>query len=223
MAEEPNKPSVSLARGVKAGLSFTVFVLVILFLGMVIRTQFLSEGTSLEENALSPAVYVGLLAGCSLTAFTPAMPVALLGGRLFGLWQAALYTFLGGGLGMLLAYLVGRWGGRPWVSLVLGEEKLTALENRLHRAMGFRTILILRLFPHPLYDAVSYLCGVVKVPLRTYFIASLLGAGPGCILFPWVGERIVRGGLVLAVIIWIVTALLLYAASRMQRRNPERT
>ena len=219
MAEQSRKPSMSIARGVKAGLSFAVFVLVVLFLGMVIKTQFLADGKEIEEGSLSPVVYIGLLAGCSLTAFTPAMPVALLGGRLFGLWQAAVYTFLGGGLGMMIAYVVGRWGGRPWVSLVLGEGKLASLEHRLHRALGFRTILILRLFPHPLYDAVSYLCGVVKVRLRTYFIASLLGAGPGCILFPWIGERIVKGGLVLAVMIWIVTAVLLYGAGRLHKRR----
>jgi len=202
------------AHGFRGVISLLVFLFVVLFLGIVIKTQLIPDEAALEREIVSPWIYIGLLAGCALTAFTPAMPVALLGGRVFGLWPAALYTFLGGGLGMLLAYLVGRWGGRPGVALVVGDENLASFEGKLTQTLRFRTILILRIFPHPLYDAVSYLCGIGRVPFQTYLAASLLGAGPGCLLFPWVGERIVRGGLLIAVLIWIVTAILLYVVGR---------
>ena len=41
----------------------------------------------------------------------------------------------------------------------------------------FVTVLVLHMFPHPLYDAIAYVGGALGVPFLRFLFAAFLGGG----------------------------------------------
>jgi uncharacterized membrane protein YdjX (TVP38/TMEM64 family) len=206
-----------LSSYLKALVPTTVLLFTMVFLGLVIQTyafpRWLSEHST-GLVTLSPVLYILLVAGCMITGMTPSLPVVLLGGKIFHWGPAVLYTGIGALIGTMTAYFLARWGGRSLAVTLVGESKLQWFDRFFSKGLTFRTIVFLRLIPHPLYDAMNYLCGLANVPFRDYALATFLGGLPGCILIPLLGERLVKGGFTVLLILWLVAGVLIFTVFR---------
>lgn len=112
-------------------------------------------------------------------------------------WQAlfviATPVSLGITIGSLTVYSIGYWGGKPaierskkWIGL--SWEDLEKMEARLTRGRGDEIALfVLRVLPIVPGVAISAFCGIVRYPVKTFAVVTLLGAFTRALMLGIVG------------------------------------
>ena len=124
--------------------------------------------------------------------FFPVAVLALAGGVAFGLWQGALYTFLGAVVNCSLMFWMARYLGRKQVEELLQKrldaqwrQRLSKLEGR----EGFVLLIVLRLIPAVPYNLINYAFGLTGMKYSAYILASALGIIPGTFAFINIGDK----------------------------------
>ncbi len=119
--------------------------------------------------------------------FLPGSALTLGAGVVFGVVQGSIYVFVGATLGATLAFLVGRYVARGWVSKKIeGNQKFKAIDRAVGQD-GFRIVLLTRLSPVFPFNLLNYALGITQVSLRDYFFGSV-GMIPGTILYVYIGS-----------------------------------
>lgn len=120
-------------------------------------------------------------------AFLPGSILTLGAGVVFGVVQGSIYVFIGATLGATLAFLVGRYVARGWVSKKIeGNQKFKAIDYAVGQE-GFKIVLLTRLSPVFPFNLLNYALGVTQVSLRDYFFGSV-GMIPGTIMYVYIGS-----------------------------------
>jgi len=103
--------------------------------------------------------------------------LSLAAGALFGTIQGTIYANIAATIGATLAFLVTRYLLRD---LVLGRfgSRLEGI-NRELESRGFNYLLFLRLVPVFPFFLINLAAGLTRLPLRTFFLATMLGIIPG--------------------------------------------
>lgn len=123
----------------------------------------------------------------STVAFLPGSVLTLGAGIVFGVVSGALYVFVGATLGATLAFLVGRYLARGWVSKkIAGNAKFQTIDEAVGRE-GFKIVLLTRLSPVFPFNLLNYAFGVTGVSLKDYFLGSV-GMIPGTIMYVYLGS-----------------------------------
>lgn len=126
-----------------------------------------------ERFATHPLALAGMLAMMVLT-YTFALP-----GSIF-LWviapfheplQATALLLIGSTVGAISAYFTARYLGKDWEQEGLAKQLLALL----HRRSDILTQCALRILPGFPHSAVNYVAGVLRLPLKTYVAAAILG------------------------------------------------
>ena len=176
------------------------------------------------SGALGPLALIALLVVQAVVAPLPSPPLLMAGGFVYG----PLIGFAIGALGLLLGasacFALGRALGRPFAERFVSPQRLAAVDQQAGTKSGaFLTVLSLRLFAPPLFDAVSYGCGVVRFPFHWFLLATALGEVPKVASFTYVGAA--AGGtptwlstwILLAPVIGLIALRLLRRAARTSR------
>lgn len=120
-------------------------------------------------------------------AFLPGSILTLGAGVMFGVVQGSIYVFTGATLGATLAFLIGRYGARGWISKrIEGNQKFKAIDHAVGQE-GFKIVLLTRLSPVFPFNLLNYALGVTQVSLRDYFFGSI-GMIPGTIMYVYIGS-----------------------------------
>jgi uncharacterized membrane protein YdjX (TVP38/TMEM64 family) len=120
-------------------------------------------------------------------AFLPGSVLTLGAGVVFGVVQGSIYVFIGATLGATLAFLVGRYIARDWISRKIeGNPKFKAIDEAVGRE-GFKIVLLTRLSPVFPFNLLNYALGVTKVSLRDYFFGCV-GMIPGTVMYVYIGS-----------------------------------
>lgn len=120
-------------------------------------------------------------------AFLPGSILTLGAGVVFGVIQGAIYVFIGATLGATLAFLVGRYLARSWVSQkIAGNAKFRAIDEAVGRE-GFKIVLLTRLSPVFPFNLLNYAFGITGVTLRDYFLGCV-GMIPGTVMYVYLGS-----------------------------------
>jgi len=120
-------------------------------------------------------------------AFVPGAALTLGAGVIFGVVLGSIYVFVGATIGAVLAFLVGRYLARDWVSRKLARSpKFAAIDAAVAKA-GFKIVLLTRLSPVFPFNALNYAFGVTGVSLRDYTLGSI-GMLPGTVLYVYLGS-----------------------------------
>lgn len=120
-------------------------------------------------------------------AFLPGSILTLGAGVVFGVVMGSIYVFLGATVGATLAFLVGRYLARGWISRKIeGNPKFKAIDTAVGRE-GFKIVLLTRLSPVFPFNLLNYAFGVTGVSLRDYFMGSV-GMIPGTIMYVYIGS-----------------------------------
>jgi len=146
------------------------------------------------------------------------------GGALFGPW-------LGGGLslvadlgGALVCYLLARGAGRQWVAQLLGRRpRAKRVIDLLADRRGTLTIAVLRICPVAHYTAVSYAAGLAGVRPAPFTLGTALGIVPGAVLYPIVGDAMLRPtspAFVVSVAVLVIALAVTVVAARRVLRDP---
>jgi len=111
----------------------------------------------------------------------------------FDLWLVATAGAIGCNLGSILAYEVGKRGGRPFVErygryLLLSLHDLERAERFFDR-FGSITVLICRLLPL-VRSFIAFPAGVARMPLVRFHIYTFVGSWPWCFGLAWIGMKL---------------------------------
>jgi uncharacterized membrane protein YdjX (TVP38/TMEM64 family) len=119
--------------------------------------------------------------------FVPGSLLTLGAGVLFGAISGSVYVFVGASVGATLAFLVGRYLARGWVSQrIAGNAKFTAIDEAIARE-GFKIVLLTRLSPIFPFNLLNYSLGITRVSLTDY-ILGFIGMVPGTIMYVYIGS-----------------------------------
>lgn len=130
-------------------------------------------------------ITVYILACVSLA---PGAVLTLGAGALFGVLRGTLFVSIGSVLGAVLAFLIGRYWARDWVTQkVAGNPKFQAIGKAV-AAEGWKIVLLARLSPVFPFNLLNYAFSVTEVSLKDYFSASFVGMLPGTLLYVYIGS-----------------------------------
>ena len=148
-------------------------------------TELISKWAVECLDRTGPLGAAGLMALESMIAPIPSEAVMPFVGFLVadGKWSltnAILATSVGSMIGSLLSYLMGCYGGRPFVLrvgkyLLLNIHDLEWTEQFFHRRSGVLTLLLCRFIP-VVRHVVSIPAGVGRMPLPSFLLTTLVGA-----------------------------------------------
>ena len=120
--------------------------------------------------------FVGVYAVATLV-FVPRPALNAAAGLLLGIQEGLLLAVLGTALGAAVAFVLGRLLGRDALRPLLRGRVLTALDRRFTE-QGFRSVLLLRLFPGLPFQAGNYAAAFSGVRFVPYLAATALGVIP---------------------------------------------
>ena len=144
----------------------------------------------------APLAYIGLFTVLP-AFFFPVAVLALAGGLLFGLWEGALYTFIGAVLNCSLMFLSARYVGRKQVEMLIQRKLSPVWQQRLAKIggrEGVPLLIMLRLIPAVPYNLINYTFGLTGMPYGIYILASAIGIIPGTFAFINIGDKALEVG-----------------------------
>lgn len=107
--------------------------------------------------------------------------LSLAAGAIFGVLMGTVYAIIAAASGATIAFLVTRYLLRDAVLNRFGQQ-LEGM-NRELVARGFNYLLFLRLVPVFPFFLINLAAGLTRLPLRTFFTATLVGIIPGGFVF----------------------------------------
>ena len=118
--------------------------------------------------------------------FVPGLILTIGGGVIFGLVWGSLYVFIAATLGAIVAFLMGRYLSRAWVSKQIETHpQLKAIDEAVARE-GFKIVFLTRLCPLLPFNLLNYAFGITQVSLKDYFFGSI-GMIPGTLMYVYLG------------------------------------
>ena len=141
-------------------------------------------------GAIGPLALIVLLIAQAVIAPLPSPPILMAAGFVYGPWIGFAIGWLGLLLGASFCFGLARTFGRPFAQRFLRPEQMAAVDAQIGSRTGVTLLAIvsLRVFMPPLFDAVSYGCGLVRVPFMGFVVATALGEIPKVGSFTYIGS-----------------------------------
>lgn len=153
------------------------------------------------ENVLNPLGYLGIVILMAIESACIPLPSEIImpyGGYLvatfphkFNNFGMACFGAIGCVLGSLLAYYVGRFGGRPLVEkygkYILIKKKDLEKGDKFFEKYGDWAVLIGRILPI-VRTFISFPAGVSKVNIIKFIILTFIGSFPWCYVLSYLGQ-----------------------------------
>ena len=137
-------------------------------------------------GAIAPIAFI-LIYIIATVAFLPGSILTLGAGVVFGIIQGSIYVFVGATIGATLAFLVGRYLARGWISKkIAGNQKFSAIDRAVGNE-GLKIVLLTRLSPVFPFNLLNYGLGITGVSLKDYVLGSV-GMIPGTIMYVYIGS-----------------------------------
>ncbi|MFE5211518.1 TVP38/TMEM64 family protein [Streptomyces sp. NPDC056600] len=200
-ANQPAPPAAPVPRGPLARCARLLLSpwarlgLLLLLLATAAGTVLMFEPQRLVADGWPPqfggglaALAFGVAYGLCTVAFVPRPVLNLAAGALFGS-TLGLATALGGTvLGAGLAFGLGRLLGQDALRPLLRARWLQAADGQLSRH-GFRSMMVLRLFPGIPFWAANYCASVSRMRASSFLLATALGSIPNTAAYAVAGAR----------------------------------
>ena len=139
-----------------------------------------------DLGAIAPIAFM-LIYIVATVAFLPGSVLTLGAGVLFGVIKGSIFVFFGATIGATLAFLVGRYIARGWISKKIeGNQKFSAIDKAVGKE-GLKIVFLTRLSPIFPFNLLNYGLGVTGVSLKDYILASV-GMIPGTIMYVYIGS-----------------------------------
>ncbi len=162
-----------------------------------------------------PLAYMALIALAVVVSQIPGVPLAIAAGAVWGPLTAGLYSVIGGFIGGMIAFYLGRTLGRSAMKALTGKV-MTFRRERGERYLGI-LIFITRLLPVLSFDIISYAAGLSGLSPGIYAVATLLGMIPSTLLLTSLGSAF-RFDPIIGLLISGVAAVMLVALPWLIRR-----
>jgi uncharacterized membrane protein YdjX (TVP38/TMEM64 family) len=119
------------------------------------------------------------------------IPVTLLmvaNGLVFGVWHGMLISFIGGFIGAVFAFYLGRRLGRTVVERFVPCPALDAADQLMARRGGW-AVVIGRWVPGIPCDPLSYAAGIMRMPWLKFMLLTVVGLIPANLITAYLGAE----------------------------------
>jgi uncharacterized membrane protein YdjX (TVP38/TMEM64 family) len=171
------------------GLRFGGLVLLVLMLGagaLAVGPDKAALLGALRSSSVFAPLAVVLGSALLVAAMVPRTLLALVGGALFGTVSGSAYVLVGVTVGATIAYVVGRFLGRGYVSTRL-RGRLALIESWVARH-GIWAVVISRMIPMVPFAVSNYAFGTTSVRTRQFVSGTILGALPATLAYAALGS-----------------------------------
>jgi uncharacterized membrane protein YdjX (TVP38/TMEM64 family) len=164
----------------------------------------------------APVAFVILYALFSVFLI-PIVPLAILGGIMFGTFWGTILGSISSALGSVPEFYMGRHLAGPFVEKYLKPRfKLVFEHEERFAEKGFVSVLFLRFIPILPFSALNYALGATKVSFKDYILATLIGVVPNVFLYVYFGDALAAGNI--SAIVGVVVILLLISFFAWKKR-----
>ena len=175
-------------------------------------------------NTLSYLVYVLLLTTAVVLMPVTVMPLIPLATALMGPLPTALLSIVGWTLGGVIAFLISRLIGRPFLKHFISLEKIDALAAQFPSDTRFLMIVLLRMtLP---VDVASYALGLTtSIGVLEYTAATFVGVIWFSFAFAYLGDALLTGNMPLLIeisgasLLVFITGWYLLRQSKLKSKN----
>lgn len=128
-----------------------------------------------------------LIYNLATVLFIPGSFLTLGSGAIYGVVWGSIYVFIAATLGATIAFLIGRYFARNWVSQkIQAYPKFQAIDAAVAQN-GLKIVLLTRLSPIFPFNLLNYAFGITCVSLTDYVLGSL-GMIPGTMMYVYLGS-----------------------------------
>ena len=118
----------------------------------------------------------------------PGSILTLAAGAIFGVVKGTVFVSLGSTVGATVAFFIGRYFARDWVSQkIAGRPRFAAIDDAIGRE-GWKIVGLLRLSPVVPFSLSNYFYGITKVRPVGYVLSSWIGMLPGTLMYVYLGS-----------------------------------
>ena len=155
------------------------------------------------SGLLGPVLVVALMTVAIVASPIPSAPIALAAGAAYGHSFGTILVVFGAELGAIIAFLLARGLGRPFVERHVGKKLSTGFLG----SQNTLTFLVFssRLLPFLSFDMISYAAGLSKLHFWRFAFATLPGIIPASFILAHLGSEAMNGDARTAA--WTVAAL----------------
>ena len=190
-----------------------IFVLTLIFLPEIKRLA-TDDGREAFKEWVDGLGFWGWLAALGIqllqifVAFIPGEPVELLLGYVFGSWLGTATCLLGIFIGTLVIFLLVRRLGMPFVTRAVGTDDLTKYKFLSSPKKVELTVFVLFFIPGTPKDALTYIAPIAPITPVKYLSITTFARIPSVITSTLLGDSIAEGNYTLAIIVFVITALI---------------
>ena len=172
------------------------------------------EGRAAFKGWVDELGFLGWLATLGIqlmqifVAFVPGEPVELMLGYVWGPWLGMLTCLIGIFIGTLTIFLLVKKLGMRFVRRVVGTDDLTKYKFLADKSKVEITIFILFFIPGTPKDALTYIAPIAPISPIKYLLIATLARIPSIITSTILGDSVAEGNYILAVIIFVITAII---------------
>ena len=143
------------------------------------------------SGLLGPVLVVALMTVAIVASPIPSAPIALAAGAAYGHSFGTILVVFGAELGAIIAFLLARGLGRPFVERSVGKKLSTGFLG----SQNTLTFLVFssRLLPFLSFDMISYAVGLSKLHFWRFSVATLAGIIPASFLLAHLGSEAMNG------------------------------
>lgn len=137
-----------------------------------------------ERGAVFAAAVGVLLLASDVVLPIPSSVIMLGNGALFGIVAGTTLSLIGSLIGVALAFLIGRRGGRLLEHIATAEEMAAA--DRMFRRWGTAAIILSRPLPI-IAETIALFAGASSMGWKRLFLAATVGLIPTCLAYAATG------------------------------------
>ena len=143
----------------------------------------------LSFGAYSPFVLILLQILQVLIAPIPGQLAGFISGFIFGAVLGTLYSMIGTIAGSAIAFVLSRALGRPFVEKVIDKGIIKKFDY-VSKKNGTFALFLIYLLPALPDDAISFMAGLTKIPIRNLIFITFLGRFPGMLILNMIGSGV---------------------------------
>ena len=162
------------------------------------------------QNAGAPGVFI-LLAIQFLqvvVAFIPGEVVQVAAGMIYGPWMGAIVVLLGCVVSSAFVFILVKKLGAPFVQKMVPVKYMDKFQNFERSGKLNIAVFILFFIPGLPKDVFTYLVPLTHMRMRAFLLLSNVGRIPGVVMSTYAAGSIVEGDYLVAVVIFIISAVI---------------
>lgn len=214
-------------------LLLTIFIIITVGLTIYYMPKLLTlttpDGRAAFEEKLESlgmwkyVAFVGIQILQVVFAFIPGEPIELIGGALFGWALGFLLCSLGALIGTILVFYLVKWLGKPFMNVIIPEEKTKKFKFLNDESRLKLTIFILYVIPGTPKDVLTYCAPLTPIEPLNFFLITLVARIPSIITSNIIGSSATQGNWAVTAIVTAITAALgiigIWFSNRMSKKS----